>query len=75
MPSVPMSQSPFQRKLALAAYDARAREKQMAVDLLNRMILAAARGHYLAVDALHATLPPEYRAMIGPAPRAREDDQ
>jgi len=75
MSSVPMSQTPFQQKLALAAYDARVREKEMVADLLNRMILATAKGHYLAIGALHATLPPQYRAMIGPAPHARDDDQ
>ena len=75
MSSSPMSQTPFQRKLALAAYDARVREKQVVADMLNRMILAAARGHYLAIGALHATLPPQYRAMIGPAPRGRDEDR
>lgn len=47
----------------------------MVADLLNRMILAAACGHYVAIGALHATLPPQYRTMVGPAPRARDEDR
>jgi hypothetical protein len=75
MPLTVVSQTPFQQKLALAAYDARMREKQVVADMLNRMILAAARGHYRAIGALHATLPITYRKLIGPAPRSRDEDR
>ena len=74
---MPMSQSqtPFQRKLALAAYDARVRERAFVADALNKMILAVTRGRYVELGALHASLPLQYRAMVGVPPPGRSEDQ
>lgn len=69
-----MSQTPYQEKLALAAYDARHREKSVA-EKLNQMILTVAKGRYPELGALYATLPPQYRAMVGPPPQSRAGDQ
>lgn len=71
---LPMSQTPYQRKLSLAAYDARIREKQVVAETLNKMILAVTKGRYLELGALHATLPPNYRELVGPAPASPTDD-
>lgn len=75
MTCVPMSQTPYQQKLALAAYDARVREKAVVADALNRMILAVTRGRYLELGAMHATLPPAYRTLVGSPPKSRADDE
>lgn len=69
-----MSQTPYQEKLALAAYDARRREKAVA-QMLQQMILTVAKGRYLELGALYATLPPQYREMVGPPPQSRAGDQ
>ncbi len=75
MPNVPMSQTPYQRKLSLAAYDARLREREVVAEALNKMILAVTLGRYLELGALHATLPPQYREMVGTPPTARSADR
>jgi hypothetical protein len=75
MHTVPMSQTPYQRKLSLAAYDARIRERSVVAEALNKMILSVAKGRYSELPALHRTLPPTYRTMVGPPPRFRSDDR
>ena len=70
-----MSQTPYQKKLSLAAYDARVREKSIVAETLNKMILAVSKGRYMELGALHATLPPAYRDMVGPAPSNGSDDR
>lgn len=75
MLALPMSQTPYQQKLSLAAYDARVRGRAVAAEALNMMILAVAKGRYHEVGALIARLPPTYQAMIGTPPGSREDDR
>ena len=75
MSSEPMSQTPYQRKLSLAAYDARIRERAIVAEALNKMILSVAKGRYSELPVLHRALPPAYREMVGPPPRMRSDDR
>ena len=64
-----------QRKLSVAAFDARVHDHLKAAGTLNKMIVAAENGRYVDLRAFHAMLPPTYRTMVGPPPQSRADDQ
>jgi hypothetical protein len=70
-----MSQTPYERRLALAAFDARIRDHFRAADTLNKMIAAAAKERYFELGALHATLSPTYRDRDWPVRAMDPNDE
>src|SRR5204863_440137 len=66
-----MPQTAYQRKLSVAAFDARVHDHLKAAGTLNKMIVAAENGRYVDLHAFHAMLPPTYRTMVGPPPQSR----